>query len=65
LMEAICAVHDDAKLLGPKKMADSIRKEVNSRLTGAGFPKVSSDVIYRRLKKFPRSSRPHVEIPRS
>jgi len=39
----------------PSKEAERILSAVNGRLQKDGFPKVSKDVVYRRLVKFPRS----------
>jgi hypothetical protein len=50
LMGAIMALIGETKVSHPTKEATAMRGEVNSRLTRAGFKKVSSDVIRRRLE---------------
>ncbi len=55
LREAIQAECGTGPVAHPSKEAGAILTAVNRRLQEGGFSKVSRDVIYRRLEKFPRS----------
>jgi hypothetical protein len=55
LLAAIVAERGDGPPARPSKEAAAILGAVNRRIELAGFEPVSVDVIYRQLKKFPRS----------
>jgi hypothetical protein len=57
ILNAITTVRGDGPSAHPDAEAGRIVVPVNKRLEKAGWPPVSKDVIYRRLKKYPRSSR--------